>query len=201
MKSAKYGDDEELLASGNGYTILDSGTSLILLSPDDYYTFVDKLQAAQPAFDCSGTACIAKGQRCGSLTASMQSLSFELGTGSNTKYYTLPPVAYAISQIDGISQSGYTYSCEVMVSAMDGFSILGDTFMRHFVTSFNYRTGEIQLAINTHAPDGVTIGSAPGVSDSSSSQDNGVWIILAAVLGCVILAALVVWLVLCLVKR
>ena len=57
-----------------------------------------------------------------------------------------------------------------MVSKMDGSCILGDTFMRNFVTSFNYKTGGIKLAINTYAPSGITIGSEPGVSDDEMTE-------------------------------
>ena len=204
MKSIKYGESDDadnLVTSGLAYTILDSGTSLIYLETADYYNFVDKLQASQPAFDCSGLVCTAKGQRCGSLTSSMESLSFELGSGSNTKYYTLPPAAYAVSQIVGVSSEGTTYSCEVMISKMDGNCILGDTFMRNFVTSFNYRTGGIKLAINAYAPTGLTIGSEPGVSDDNMTDKTAGWIIFLAVLGGIILVALIAWMVLCLVKR
>lgn len=138
MSSIVYSEDEELLTSDLGYTILDSGTSLIYLETNDYLNFIDKIQADQPSFDCSGVTCTAKGQICSDLTSTMENLSFLLGVGSNAKYYTLPPSAYAVTQIDGIIGSQYTYSCEILVSQMDNYSILGDTFMRNYVTSFNY---------------------------------------------------------------
>ena len=47
MKSVRYGEDgEDLITSGQAFTILDSGTSLIYLETADYYNFIDKLQAS-----------------------------------------------------------------------------------------------------------------------------------------------------------
>lgn len=36
-----------------------------------------------------------------------------------------------------------------------GLYILGDTFLRNFVTSYDYKNRKIKMAINTHAPAGV----------------------------------------------
>ena len=71
--------------------------------------------------------------------------------------------------------------------------------MRNFVSSFNYKTGDITLAINVNAPSGVTIGSEAGVNDADADKMAG-WIIFLVVLGSLLLLIFVAWLIFCCVK-
>lgn len=50
--------------------------------------------------------------------------------------------------------------CTVAVSYTDessGVFILGDTFLRNFITIFDYKTGNIELAQTYNTPPGVTV--------------------------------------------
>ena len=44
-----------------------------------------------------------------------------------------------------------------MTDDSGGVYILGDTFLRNFVTTFDFAAGEMRLAINKHAPAGVSV--------------------------------------------
>lgn len=71
-------------------------------------------------------------------------------------FYTLPPEAYTFSR----DSSRQKKKCTVAVSMTDdssGVYILGDTFLRNFVTTFDFANGQMHLAINKNAPAGVKI--------------------------------------------
>ena len=44
-----------------------------------------------------------------------------------------------------------------MTDDSGGVYILGDTFLRNFVTTFDFAAGEMRLALNKHAPAGVSV--------------------------------------------
>ena len=70
--------------------------------------------------------------------------------------YTIPPESYTFTQATSISTS----VCRIGISYIDssnGIYILGDTFLRNFVTSFDYAKGEIRLTQNINAPTGISV--------------------------------------------
>ena len=104
-------------------------------------------------------------------------------------YYTLPPEAYTFSAAD----TRYQNLCTVAVTYTDsssGIYILGDTFMRNFVTTFDYDNYQIELTKNIYAPDGVSV----------EWKLSG-WMIFGIVVGSLVFIALVTWLILCCCKR
>ena len=63
--------------------------------------------------------------------------------------FTIPPAGYTFD-LEG--------NCVIAVSYLsDGSNlcILGDTFLRNFVSTFDYKDYGIRLGINVNAPDGV----------------------------------------------
>ena len=83
--------------------------------------------------------------------------------------------------------------CTVAISYTDsnsGVYILGDTFLRNFVTTFDYHNQEMKLAINVNAPDGLKI----------EYKMSG-WKIFAIVLGCILAVICLVMLIMCCIKK
>ena len=103
-------------------------------------------------------------------------------------YYTLPPEAYTFSR-GNIFQK----KCTIAVSYTDssgGVYILGDTFLRNFVTTFDYESGEMQLTINVNAPAGVSI----------EYKMSG-WKIFGIIAGCILFVILVILVIWCCIKK
>ena len=64
-------------------------------------------------------------------------------------YYTLPPESYTFPQ-----GNFFQKKCTVAISYTDssgGVMILGDTFLRNFVTTFDYESSKIELTVNINA--------------------------------------------------
>jgi len=71
-----------------------------------------------------------------------------------------------------------------------GVYILGDTFMRNFVTSFDYKNGEIRLAINKNSPIGINI-----------EYKMGGWKIFGIIVGGILGLALIIALLVCCIRK
>lgn len=185
MHDVNYGGSD-IKESGMGYAILDTGTSLMYIGKSDYYNFLDKLLSAVPDFDCvSRVYCYTTKNTCDVYTPKMSSLMIQL----QENYYTLPPAAYTYSTTGSFGRK----QCTVAISYSDdstGIYILGDTFLRNFVTTFDYDNGEIRLAINKNAPSGITI----------EYKMSG-WKIFLIIVGCLAAVALLICLIVCLCKR
>ena len=125
---------------------------MIYLGEEDYTDFVSVLAQSVPELDCeSNVYCFSDDYYCDELTPRMKPLMINL----QENYYTMPPEAYTFS-----SDNRYQNKCIVAVSMTSdagGVYILGDTFLRNFVTTFDYEKNEMRLAININAPAGVTI--------------------------------------------
>ena len=75
-------------------------------------------------------------------------LEFELGDGNTTQKFTLEPWQYTIT---GNNQG--IPACMVAVSYMQSnLVILGDPFLRKYVTSFDYENDKITIGENINAP-------------------------------------------------
>ena len=187
MHSVEYGGDD-IKDSGIGYAIIDSGTSLLYLGTEDYQNFLNKVLSSVPtdALDCTTNVyCFSNSYTCDELTPYMEPLMIQL----ENNYYTLPPEAYTFSAAD----TRYQNLCTVAVTYTDsssGIYILGDTFMRNFVTTFDYDNYQIEMTKNIYAPDGVSV----------EWKLSG-WMIFGIVVGGLVFIALVTWLILCCCKR
>ena len=101
--------------------------------------------------DCSGIYCKSTKHTCDHYTPLMRDITIQL---QNT-YYTITPEGYTFS-----GDNKKKYLCTVAISYNDdhqGLFILGDTFLRNFVSSFNFKEGTIQLGVNVNAPGGTQI--------------------------------------------
>lgn len=151
MDSIKYGD-EEIKTSNVDYTIIDSGTSLLYLPYEDYQNFKKKVKAQVPEFDCdSDVHCFTKEHECDKFWSKMSDIKITLS--GNT--YTMPPEAYAMTNF-------HQKKCAVAISYSgqgQTTANFGDTFMRSFVTTYDYGKNEMRLAVNINAVEGVTIES------------------------------------------
>ena len=119
-------------------------------------------------------------KKCSEITPSMQEISFQLEYTT----FTIPPAGYVFEE---------NGSCIIGISSVPDSSslyILGDTFLRNFVVTFDYKSQEMKLASNVHAPTGVTI-----------SWRLSPLQIFAIVFGCLLVVGLILWLVLCLLRR
>ena len=102
-------------------------------------------------------------------------------------HYTIPPAGYTFSR-----GNLFQRKCTVAVSYTDssgGVYILGDTFLRNFVTEFDYSSLEMRLTINKYAPDGVKI----------EYKMSG-WKIFGIITGCIIGVVLIILVIYCCVK-
>ena len=110
----------------------------------------------------------------------MEPLSFQLDYTT----FTIPPLGYVFDE-QGSCIIGVSY-----VSDSANLYILGDTFIRNFVVTFDYGEQSMKLTRNVNAPEGVSI-----------SWQLSPLQIFAIVFGCVVVVGLVIWLVLCLLRR
>jgi hypothetical protein len=184
MHNVEYGGND-IKDSGIGYAILDTGTSLLYLGTEDYNNFVDYLLGAVPDLDCdSNIYCFSDKRTCEEITPLMQPLSITLQ--ENT--YTLPPEAYTFPQ-----QNVMYPLCTIAVSYTDksgGVYILGDTFLRNFVTTFDFASGEMQLTVNVNAPAGITI-----------EYNMSGWKIFGIVAGCILAVIIIIFITCYCVKK
>lgn len=137
------------------------------------------------ALDCTSTIyCYSNSYTCDELSPYLSPLRIQL----QENYYTLPPAAYTFPR-GNIFQK----LCTVAISYTDssgGVYILGDTFLRNFVTTFDYAKGSINLTTNVNAPQGIVI----------EYKMSG-WKIFGIIVLCLASVCLIIWLVVCCCKR
>ena len=105
---------------------------------------------------------------------------------------TLPPSAY----LTQLSYRNRNTTCLIAVSYVDNGMILGDTFMRNYVTSFDYKNLQVSLALNPNAPSGVLI-SGPASNAASDSDSDGLsgGAIAGIVLGALVVSLIIAFIV------
>ena len=134
MNGLYYGD-QDMKKSRIKYAILDTGTSLMYFGKSDYEEFKKHMLKIAPEMDCFGIYCKSTLHTCDHYTPLMKDITIVI---DNT-YYTITPDGYTFSG-DNIRK----YKCTVAVSFNDdhqGLFILGDTFLRNYVSTFNYKDG------------------------------------------------------------
>ena len=151
MKGLYY-DDEDIQASSIGYAIIDSGTSLFYIGQSDYVMLMRKLLAKAPELNCEDSEyCFSDQHTCDYFTDKLAPITVRLANN----HYTIQPEGYMFS-----GNGRQSKMCTVAISYMSdtqGLFILGDTFMRNFVTTFDNDSEEIRLAVNINAPAGTKI--------------------------------------------
>ena len=104
-----------------------------------------------PDMDCSGIYCKSSKHTCDFYTPVLKPLTIQL----DDNHYTISPEGYTFSG-DNIKK----YLCTVAISYNDdkqGIFILGDTFLRSFVSVFDYNDNSMLLGVNSNAPEGTKI--------------------------------------------
>ena len=110
----------------------------------------------------------------------MEPLTIQL----ENNYYTLPPEAYTFTR-----SSIFQKMCTVAISYTDssgGVYILGDTFLRNFLTTFDYENGKIELSLNVNAPPGITV-----------EFKLSPWMIFGIIAGGLVVVVLIAWIACC----
>lgn len=74
--------------------------------------------------------------------------------------YTIPPEGYLV---DGLLGNKCTVAVQSTGSDSSSPFIFGDTFMRNFYITFDYKNQKMQLAVSANAPAGTTIEVTPDV--------------------------------------
>ena len=103
-------------------------------------------------------------------------------------YYTLPPESYTFPQ-----GNFFQKKCTVAISNTDssgGVMILGDTFLRNFVTTFDYESSKIELTANINASSNIKV----------EYKMSG-WKIFGIIVGCLVAVLLIIWIVCCICKK
>ena len=183
--SLEYGG-LDIKDSGIGYAIIDTGTSLLYLGQEDYFNFIEQMLKDVPeGLDCTSTIyCFSDTLTCDELSPFLKPLMIQL----QDNYYTLPASAYTFDR--GVS---FQKKCTVGVSYTEstgGVFILGDTFLRNFVTTFDYKNRQIKLAANVYAPEDIVI----------EYRMDG-WKIFGIILACLCGLAMIIWAIVYCCKR
>ena len=81
----------------------------------------------------------------------MEDLVFTLDGQPNP--FRIPPWAYSFSG-DNINAAACTVAVSYVpqMEAFDRLTILGDSFLRQYVTSFNYTDNTVKLGVNVNRP-------------------------------------------------
>ena len=120
------------------------------------------------------TYCHSDDHECDYFSDSMEPLTIVLGNN----HYSMPPEAYMFTG-DGVNNNKCTVAISYLADST-GMFILGDTFLRNFVTTFDNDHTQMVLAINTNAPEGVSI-----EFKLSGAQIFGIIVACIAVVACI----------------
>ena len=139
-----YGSSS-IKASQTQYAILDTGTSFLTISRTDYESFSAAVVAVG-GFDCAGAYCYSQEHYCDRYQDDLEDLTLTL----QGKNFTLRSYQYLVSGDGHVAPK-----CLVAVSYLsdyEGLYILGDTFLRSYVSTFNYTSEQVLLGASATAP-------------------------------------------------
>jgi Eukaryotic aspartyl protease len=153
--------------------IADTGTSLLTMLESDFVGFADMVTQASPDFICNdaNAACYSYNNTCDVYWPSLKDMTFNLGSNM----YTITPEGYSLPYDSAFGPNfplcvlGVSY-----IPDADGLFILGDTFLRNFVVTFDYVANTIQFAVNANAPAGTTITSNSSTTGLSTAAIVGI---------------------------
>jgi hypothetical protein len=144
-------NDVGIHKAAGAFAIVDTGTSLLYMQETDYSYFTAMIMAASPDFNCSSLLydyCFTEANTCDAYWSKMEPLTLVLDANE----YVIMPQGYTLSNgdLDGhLCAIAVSYSSDIM-----GIYILGDTFLRNFVSSYDYKRKTLGLAVNINAPAG-----------------------------------------------
>lgn len=144
---------EELEQGTYKMAVMDTGTSLMAISQDLVNKLVPKFQDAAKAANCQYEYQGMFYMGCGCDKVASYFKDFDFIINRNVQI-TMSPYAYLQET------QGYCYvAIQGMPSSVSGMNmyLLGDTFLRHFYTVFDYENNYIKLALNSqYVKDGYT---------------------------------------------
>ena len=100
-------------------------------------------------FDCSGSFCHSFENTCDYYWDAMEPLNFYLD--GLPEPFSIPPWSYSFSG-DNINMPACTVAVSISPIEDQPITILGDSFLRQYVTSFNYTENTITLGVNANHP-------------------------------------------------
>lgn len=166
--------------------IADTGTSLLFMLESDYLGFAAMALQASSDFTCldGNGVCYSLNNTCDSYWPSLKDLTFNLGSNS----FTITPEGYSLPYF---YEFGPDFPpCVLAVSYFPdslGMYILGDPFLRNFVTTFDYVANTMTFAVNAYAPAGTTI-----TTNSSSSTGLSTAAVVGSITGLLVVIGVVV---------
>lgn len=146
--------------SSKRQAIVDTGASSIFMLETDYANFVTTIEAALPDFICNSqdyNYCYSETNTCDVYWEEMEPLTFYFVKNK----YTIPPQGYTLS-------NSFGWPCVVAVTSVSdttGLMVLGDSFLRNFVTSFDYQLNYVSFAVSANAPPGTLAQNKIGLLD------------------------------------
>ncbi|KAL4426470.1 hypothetical protein ABPG74_004476 [Tetrahymena malaccensis] len=144
IKSVSFGDQSVPLASKN-VAIVDSGTSLLVMRNDVFKQWINYLKTVATLKTITSGGSVFYGVKCG---ATLPDLTFTLTDVNGVdRSYSLPSSFYVIQD-----NSSCIIGVQGIALTSDVQFILGDVFMRRFVSVFDYSTVSMGLAQSVANP-------------------------------------------------
>ncbi len=129
-----------------GYGIIDTGTSLMYLPPSVWNNFKAAIEEYVSLDLTCDTYCYSKTSPCSNFYGIAEML---INIGQVRM--TIPPTGYLLENALG-------YSCLIAVASSGSETapyIFGDTFIRNYYTTFDYKKKTVSFAVSANAPVGV----------------------------------------------
>lgn len=148
LNGFSYGSDS-MMSGVMKYAIVDTGTSLLYMVPSDFKTFKSSILSAAPSLTCTSELCYSVDNTCDVYESLLSPIKIHLGQ----VLLTIPPNGYMLNNT-------LSYSCLIAISNAGSDSspyILGDTFIRNYYTTFDYKKSTVSFAVSSNAPDGVKV--------------------------------------------
>jgi hypothetical protein len=144
---SQYGSKTSLFSSKNPYTtIVDSGTTLIIMPPDDFALLYAKFkkELGSDTLICAYGICMAY-ESCSSISSKLLPLYFAF---DDEIQFSVPPSEYLL---DGSDFIGMQNTCIVGIMGMEfktNFYILGDIFLKNYYSVYNFEDNSVGLGLS-----------------------------------------------------
>jgi len=152
-------NDTNIYNSRAQYAVVDTSARFILMAEADYNAFTAMVTKASSDFNCTSTVdayCFSTKNTCNTYWDVLVPITISLSNST----YTIMPEGYTLSDEPDIP-------CAIGISSLPNTSnmyVLGEIFMRNFITTFNYKDNTVSFAVNVNAPVGTkatSLGPSP----------------------------------------
>lgn len=148
MNGFSYNQNSISSQSSMDYGIIDTGTSLMYLPPNAYNAFITQINNQNLGLTCTNEFCYSTTQPCSQFVNKLHPLEINLGQVK----LTIPASGYLLDNT--------LYTCLVAVSNSGSELqpyIFGDTLIRNYYTTFDYKKKTVSFAVSSNAPQGVKV--------------------------------------------